>query len=228
MSEFYTPLKKLPNKPIPIEEVEGNIPKTHTTDPSLNRDLKNLLRLPNKTTTSNTKFNLFKQTLSKPAVYYKPVTTSVDLRFGVKPIPESKAFFGHNRRIPDTNQSNVDHEVPGDWINPYMMQALSRQNTKELFIKNIMICVMYIIGALLGERIIIRIVGNDYNVSFFCHLIIFGLIVNMVVNGSKLFQNDQCLDLPLSNRQRVLLGLKPCDVDISTPKHVYNSSLAES
>lgn len=128
----------------------------------------------------------------------------------------------------------------GDWENPIVKQALSRQVDLEYYTKSLLRNVLYLIIILLFKSLIKNIIilyelnlkaqplykqmmyNSRFNFDTFVGGIYFAIaeqmisawpLLNIFLSIAKLIRGqDQCWDLPLSNKQRKLIGLKVDDV----------------
>lgn len=151
-----------------------------------------------------------------------------------------------NKNISDNQEINQPIQPPtGEWINPIMKQALARQINKELELKKLIKTVFLIILIYLFQSIVNRLIlilqainleskswtklddflKNVYYSSFITIINIY-LILSIIFSLYLLFKNqDQCLDLPLNNQQRKLIGLSLNPEILQDDKMVNKSEL---
>lgn len=157
----------------------------------------------------------------------------------------------NSRRLESKPNSNVveDQEdlddytstsPTGDWENPIVRQALSRQVDLEYYTKSLLRNVLYFIIILLFKSLIKKVIilyeinlkaqplykqmmyNSRFDFETFVGSIYFVIaeqiitcwpLVNILASIAKLLKGqDECWDLPLSNKQRQLIGLKVDDV----------------
>jgi nucleoporin POM34 len=127
-----------------------------------------------------------------------------------------------------------DEDLPsanptGEWTNPIMKQALTRQINKEYYLKKLLKNVLYLIfftliKSLVGKIIILYLAKrvyppvdtSQYEIIFTIasRIIVSLFVINIIISILKLIkEQDQCLDLPLSDKQRQLIGLNIQDRD---------------
>ncbi|KAK6204804.1 nuclear pore complex component-domain-containing protein [Scheffersomyces amazonensis] len=134
----------------------------------------------------------------------------------------------------DDNDLQGNNHATGEWTNPIVKQALGRQINKEYELKKCLKFALYLIVFNLIKSLAIRfyvlyqlsqlklkieyqlhsskILAIDENIYIILisRLIIGIFLINILISTVNLFRDqDQCYDLPLSENQRVLIGLKP-------------------
>lgn len=130
----------------------------------------------------------------------------------------------------------------GEWVNPVVKTALSRQVNKQQqfyklaysifslllvkFFHNIARYVVILvemnqdpnvrsINQYLKQGLDDEKNGLNYYGSIIIKVIELLLIINIIIYGYKLIKpQDQCYDLPLTNKQRELVGLKPMEEEV--------------
>lgn len=215
-TSFYTPLKRLPDKPITFHKPqEIKYPKPTSQTPEVLKPLNEIAIQLSKTELLNKQNDLFSGSIPKKSVYYKPPSSSnVDNQFGIKtflPPPVPRSFPLMKAPINSTTDNNeTETTVPtGEWENPVMIQALSRQVNKSDLLKRVLMLMVLLMVLALALSHTSGIVSSSLSVM----AIVNGLL--LMINVYSFFcAQDQCLDLPLSNKQRVMLGLDPLDDDI--------------
>lgn len=144
-------------------------------------------------------------------------------------------FVKDDDEMDDNEDANSN--PTGDWFNPIVKEALRRQPRKEVEIKRIGSNLLYFLAFRLSvavgnyfltlyefRRMPFQSEGGYYppirndqthpgTVSFYALLsirVIYGIFIfNCLLSFYRLTKSqDQCLDLPLNNKQRELLGLK--------------------
>lgn len=184
-----------------------------------------------KTKLFNKQTDLFSRTAPKKSIYYKPPSSSnIDNQFGIqeflppvilKKYPVVSKTKNLTKNVSGSTEAELEFEPEtqtptGEWINPIMDVALSRQVNREAEIKSILTSIIGMLIVKLLERIlVIKISG----VSTYINVVVCIIALNISVRGFNLLKaKDQCLDLPLNNRQRELLGLNPLeDVFVAKP-----------
>ncbi|KAI5968847.1 hypothetical protein CANMA_002021 [Candida margitis] len=129
----------------------------------------------------------------------------------------------------------------GEWENPIVKQALSRQVDLEFYTKSLLRNVLYLIVLLLFKSLLKKFIilyeinlkaqplykQMMYNTRFDFDTVVGSIyfaiaeqilttwpVVNILVSTIKLLKGqDQCWDLPLSHNQRKLIGLNVDEVD---------------
>lgn len=209
-TDFYTPVKQLPNKPIPPP-----ILSTPPKDSSLHK----LNNVPQ--TAKPIDPSLFTNSANS-TIYYRPPSTTIDPHFGLKNQVNTKPKLRLKQPVTD----DVD-PVSGNWTNPVMELALKRQINKEALVKEILTTILAILAMELSKRVVKMVVNFD--LTSIVTLVEGIMTVYVVYNGVKLARGqDQCLDLPLSNKQRSMLGLKIIegnDVKISHERFARNVNI---
>ncbi|CAH6721676.1 hypothetical protein CLIB1444_06S07580 [[Candida] jaroonii] len=212
-TDFYTPVKELPNKPI--------VPPI-SFKPSISTNESSLHKLNNNPQTAKPIDPSLFTNSANSTIYYRPPSTSIDPNFGLKDQVESKPIL----RLKQPRAEDVD-PVSGNWTNPVLETALKRQINKEAVVKGIMSAVLFLLVIELGKRVMKMAVNFDATSP--ASIIEGILVVKIVYGGIKLARGqDQCLDLPLSNKQRSMLGLRMIegnDVKISHEKFARNVNI---
>lgn len=145
----------------------------------------------------------------------------------------------YDREAEQINPSTIredlsDDETPttnptGEWTSPIMKQALARQINKEYYLKKLLKNVLFfvfftLVKSLVGKIIFLYLAKkvyppvdtSQYDVSFTVasRIIVSLFVINITISIVKLIKGqDQCLDLPLSDKQRQLIGLLIQDRD---------------
>lgn len=225
-----------------------------------------------------------KTTTSKQPIYYKPPSSrSRDDQYGIKnflpPNFNHMALKENKNRIPlfpmekkisisdilpkqpnntDDDDENAESVNPlGDWVNPIVKEALSRQVNEEYEVKSMVWNIIYIIAFHLIISFIKYLIllydnkklpfqkSNGFYPPINQQLHIEGLesyvvmairIINLIFVlkcGRSLYMilksQDQCHDLPLTDKQRKLLGLSVSkkfdssdDTDLIIKNKVYD------
>lgn len=139
----------------------------------------------------------------------------------------------------------------GDWMNPVMKQALNRQIDQEYEVKKLLKNLIYLITFILFKSLLKKVIylydlklksqpyyiylknnpkyetyfsSDDINLYLFVisNLIMLVFIINIIWPLIKVLKGqDQCYDLPLSEKQRKLIGLKALDIE---PKDNNNNN----
>lgn len=226
IDEFHTPLKRLPDRS--IYEFEDKDPHfKREKQPSTTTDSKPEQLIPlnqismklSKTKLFTKQNDLFNRTTPKKSIYYRPpASANIDNQFGIKEFLPPRVQKKYSM-APKTSKSITSggteeeeeeiNDIPtGEWVNPVMKRALSRQINREYEVKSIL---THTIGILV-LKLIDRILSIKINVSMYVNLIVYMVIIRIIMSGLKLLKGkDQCIDLPLNNRQRQLLGLNPLE-----------------
>lgn len=145
---------------------------------------------------------------------------------------------GRNDDELDDDEELVDESTPtGEWMSPVMKEALSRQVNKERIFKNLYTNVFRLVGfhlfilfteyfyklyqlnhqysqVLRKHAAWARYVENEKGLipTFWPHvhhlqwIFIIAIVISLV---RLVWPQDQCVDLPLTDKQRQLVGLKP-------------------
>ncbi|EGV64008.1 hypothetical protein PSN45_003914 [Yamadazyma tenuis] len=232
MSAFHTPLKRLPDRPINLElesKLQREPPCKAVPEVSPQEELKPLNEIAiqlSKTKLTNKQNDLFSRSSSKKSVYYKPPSSSnIDNQFGIKSFlpPIIKRNYPL-MATPTPEQQDLDTEqtsIPtGEWENPVIQQALGRQVNRAVEIKRISTGVVVILWIQLVKKVVsVNILHYPVSVIVLAQVLV---ILRCVYRLFKL--KDQCVDLPLNNKQRVLLGLDTLDedVDVKVEKARYS------
>lgn len=159
-------------------------------------------------------------TPQKQPIYYKPPSLTKGTQFGIQEFLPPSVSSGRTNKIPlerskiqstKATEEVTASEVPtGEWTNPIMTQALSRQinitfHIKKCFSTSLLILLSLLVRSGISKVAFLREnqwyaylswgVGTTLALNFLASLY-------YVVRGQ-----DQCNDLPLSNKQRELIGL---------------------
>ena len=116
--------------------------------------------------------------------------------------------------LPEETEVNEDEVPSGSWTNPLMQAALARQRNREPYVKRSVGCVFaFLVFQMLRSAMnLVRPRSSTMwwtiETAITCAIVlVFGLSVHLAMTAC-----DECEDLPLSNAQRKLIGLKPIDV----------------
>ncbi|KAK6465292.1 nuclear pore complex component-domain-containing protein [Scheffersomyces coipomensis] len=135
--------------------------------------------------------------------------------------------------LDDNDVFNSNRSATGEWMNPIVKQALARQINKEYELKKCMKFILAIIAFALIKSLVLRMyilfqlkqiklkveyklhsarilaINDNVYIILFSRLIIGIFFINILISLINLFRDqDQCYDLPLSDEQRALIGLK--------------------
>lgn len=177
-----------------------------------------------------------------PIVYYKPPTATSQYGFkNLLPPTPSGQFKYPIITTAEPPKQDVDGDYPtGDWFNPVVKVALSRQINKEQYFRkfavNLVLYICFKLVQAVANYVVVVIDANFGNTqeSKYRKIIndlesqngwAYGVPLRLVLRGVEVIfllnivycgynllkKQDQCLDLPLSNKQRQLLGLEAND-----------------
>jgi nucleoporin POM34 len=152
-----------------------------------------------------------------------------------KPVKDTNSLLQLVNNDDMADMDEIQSHPTGEWINPIMKQALSRQINKQHELKKVLrnvvvLLVFALIKSFVNHYMLvlqkinskknqqiskIKISDNlvDLNTNIYTAVVITIFVSYMVISSiislTKLMkEQDQCLDLPLSDEQRRLIGLK--------------------
>lgn len=217
LDDFHTPLKKLDNKPIDDRLINRReIPKKIDDSSDELIPLNKLSEKVNQTKMFNKQKDLFNKTNIKPPIYYKPPSSSnIDNKFGIDgflppQITRSKQYS--SKQIDQQTDENVPK---GHWSNDYMKIALGRQVNKEFEAKTALRAAVILVSLTLINRFLALSYKSSVGIKVFSTLPLITMVLSM---WKVLKAQDQCLDLPLTNRQRELIGLERVEEELIPKK----------
>lgn len=153
---------------------------------------------------------------------------------------DNQAQNRHDTEDEDEMEDDNSSSPTGDWENPIVKQALSRQVDLEYYTKLLLRNILYLIVLLLFKSLARKFTilyeinlkaqplykqmmyNSHFNFDTFVGSIYFNIaeqlitiwpLVSILISVARLLKGqDQCWDLPLSNNQRRLIGLQVDDV----------------
>lgn len=175
--------------------------------------------------------------VDKPAYYTHPISTSVSLSDLLPPKIVGQKMFSSvplivPRSVPETvinggiTRDDSINTPTGQWLNPIMTQALARQANKEQQLKSLikslfLLILSYLLKSIIKRLTLIFTTLNIMNFDlsyiniFLTTIKVTLLTITLIFLYTFLKPQDQCLDLPLNNQQRELIGLKPVESNLN-------------